>query len=260
MEAGPPLSLAKGKCNVLRRFFLAGSLKEIMTIGGSEARHMLRVLRLSIGAKVILVDSEGQAAIAEISGSENDQVQLNLIEKINEDREASVVVRLAQGLPKSDKMDYIVQKAVELGVSEIIPLVTDECVVKYDQAKQQSRRERWQKIAFEAAKQCRRTKVPVIAAMQDLAKLLTSVTKDTEIIILYEGQTPLGLKQALEARQASCYLLVIGPEGGFSNREVALAEEKGACLVTMGPRILRTETAAVAALTAVMYHHGDIGG
>ena len=224
------MSLAKGKCNVLRRFFLAGPLKETMTIGGSEARHMLRVLRLSIGAKVVLVDSTGQTAIAEIAGSETDQVQLNLMEKIKEDHEAP------------------------------IPLVTDECVVKYDQAKQQSRRERWQKIAFEAAKQCRRTKVPAITAMQDLAQLLTSITQDTEILILYEGQTPLGLKQALEARRSSSYLLVIGPEGGFSNREVALAEEKGACLVTMGPRILRTETAAVAALTAVMYHHGDIGG
>ncbi len=99
------MSPAKGKCNVLRRFFLAGPLKETMTIGGSEARHMLRVLRLSIGAKVVLVDSTGQTAIAEIAGSETDQVQLNLMEKIKEDHVAPIVLRLAQGVPKSDKMD-----------------------------------------------------------------------------------------------------------------------------------------------------------
>ena len=244
----------------LRRFFIDDLLADDMVIGGNEAHHMQHVLRLCAGDQVIIVAADGQAGIANIVSLGQRQITLKLLERLTENQEAPVEVVLAQGLPKSDKMDYIVQKAVELGVTAIVPLAADESVVKYDQNKQQARQTRWQKIAFEAAKQCRRNRVPTVGAVQNLRQFLSSVGSDTQIIMLYEGQTPVGIKQALTAQKSRRYVLIIGPEGGFSADEVALAQEKGAQLVTMGPRILRTETAAVAAITVVMYHHGDLGG
>lgn len=244
----------------MRRFLLSHRLADKMVVAGGEAHHMLRVLRLAAGDQVVVVDPVGQAAVARITQTSDSEVFLSMEKKLEEEREAPITIRLAQGLPKSDKMDYIVQKAVELGISEIIPMTADTSVVRYDAAKQQNRRERWQKIAAEAAKQCQRTIVPTIAAVQDLAKLLAATGSETQIIVLFEGQVPLGLKQALREKPGNDYLLVIGPEGGLSSREVNLAQERGAAIVTMGPRILRTETAALAAIAAVMYEHGDLGG
>ncbi len=244
----------------MRRFLLSDRLADKMVVAGGEAHHMLRVLRLAAGDQVVVVDPVGQAAVARITQASDTEVFLSMETMLAEEREAPITIRLAQGLPKSDKMDFIVQKAVELGISEIIPMEADTSVVRYDAAKQQNRRERWQKIAAEAAKQCQRTIVPNVAAVQDLAKLLAATGGETQIIVLYEGQVPLGLKQVLRERPGNDYLLIIGPEGGLSSREVQLAQERGAAIVTMGPRILRTETAALAAIAAVMYEHGDLGG
>lgn len=244
----------------MRRFLLSDRLADKMVVTGGEAHHMLRVLRLAAGDQVVVVDPVGQAAVARITETGDTEVFLSMETKLDEKREAPITIRLAQGLPKSDKMDFIVQKAVELGISEIIPMEADTSVVRYDAAKQQSRRERWQKIAAEAAKQCQRTIVPNVAAVQDLGKLLAATGGETQIIVLYEGRVPLGLKQVLREKPGNDYLLIIGPEGGLSSREVQLAQERGAAIVTMGPRILRTETAALAAIAAVMYEHGDLGG
>lgn len=244
----------------MRRFLLSDRLADKMIVAGGEAHHMLRVLRLAAGDQVVVVDPVGQAAVARITQASDTEVFLSMETMLEEEREAPITIRLAQGLPKSDKMDFIVQKAVELGISEIIPMEADTSVVRYDAAKQQNRRERWQKIAAEAAKQCQRTIVPNVAAVQDLAKLLAATGGETQIIVLYEGQVPLGLKQVLREKPGNDYLLIIGPEGGLSSREVQLAQERGAAIVTMGPRILRTETAALAAIAAVMYEHGDLGG
>ena len=244
----------------MRRFLLSDRLADKMVVAGGEAHHMLRVLRLAAGDQVVVVDPVGQAAVARITQASDTEVFLSMETMLEEEREAPITIRLAQGLPKSDKMDFIVQKAVELGISEIIPMEADTSVVRYDAAKQQNRRERWQKIAAEAAKQCQRTIVPNVAAVQDLARLLAATGGETQIIVLYEGQVPLGLKQVLREKPGNDYLLIIGPEGGLSSREVQLAQERGAAIVTMGPRILRTETAALAAIAAVMYEHGDLGG
>ena len=221
---------------------------------------MLKVLRLTAGQQVIVFDREGKAGRYEIHSVAEGRADLRLVAMLDENRESPVEVILVQGLPKGDKMDHIVQKAVELGVSAICPWQADTSVVVYDENKQRSRRERWQKIAAEAAKQCRRTQVPPVASIKDLVTILTACDQNAAILVLYEGQAAMGIKQALTDRQASCYVLVIGPEGGISERELALVESLGAVPVTMGPRILRTETAALAALTVVLYHHGDVGG
>ena len=157
-------------------------------------------------------------------------------------------------------MDYIVQKAVELGVRGVFPMDAEHSVVQYDQAKRNKRLERWQKIAVEAAKQCGRAVIPIVKPIADLTTILASFDVETVILMLYEGQTAQGLKQALAEHHAKNYLLLVGPEGGFSAKEVALCQSHGACIVTLGPRILRTETAALAGVSIVMYEYGDLGG
>ena len=243
----------------MRRFFIETPLLAEVVIQGQDARHITRVLRLQVGDKLILVAPDGSTGIGEITNL-GDEVTLQLLETVIEEKEAPVNVYLAQGLPKSDKMDYIVQKAVELGVRGIYPMAAEHCVVQYDQAKQKTRRERWQKIAVEAAKQCGRAVVPVVEPVASLASILASVDPETIVLMLYEGQAAQGLKQALAERPGKSYLLLIGPEGGFSAKEVALCENHGVMVVTMGPRILRTETAALAGVAVVMYEYGDLGG
>lgn len=244
----------------MRRFFLATPLSAEMFIQGQDAHHICRVLRLQVGDKIIVVASDGLAGTAVIQELASEQVKLLLQERIVEQKEAPVTVYLAQGLPKSDKMDYIVQKAVELGVKAIYPIQMEHSVVQYDPAKKKSRRERWQKLSVEAAKQCGRTIVPTVEPIQGLAELFASLPSDVAIIILYEGCTAQGLKQALMEKPAASYLLLVGPEGGFSAKEVAQCQEQGASIVTLGPRILRTETASLAGVAMIMYEYGDLGG
>ena len=250
---------AKGATD-LRRFFIDTPLLETMSIQGPDAHHMSRVLRLQVGDQIIVVSPDGSAGIGEISSIETDDVTVVLQETLLEDKEAPIHVYLAQGLPKSDKMDYIVQKAVELGVMGIYPMEADHCVVQYDQGKKHKRQERWQKIAAEAAKQCGRGIIPRVEPIANLASILKEVDEETLVIMLYEGQAVQGIKQVLAENKANSYLLVVGPEGGFSTKEVSLCQNHGAFVVTLGPRILRTETAALAGVSIVMYETGDLGG
>jgi len=250
---------AKGASD-LRRFFIDTPLEAEMSIQGQDAFHISRVLRLQVGNSIIIVAPDGSAGLAEINSILVDSVVCTLKETILEDKETSLNVYLAQGLPKSDKMDYIVQKAVELGVKGIYPMDAEHSVVQYDQAKKNKRLERWQKIAVEAAKQCGRARVPIVEPIRGLAAILGSLEGETVVLMLYEGQTALGMKEALAKYRAQNYLLLVGPEGGFSAKEVALCQDHGACIVTLGPRILRTETAALAGVSIVLYEYGDLGG
>lgn len=243
----------------MRRFFIAGGLADKVTITGPDARHIGRVLRLGPGTEIVVVDEAGHAARAEITAVEAAAVHAAVRERLAADHEPPVTVTLAQGLPKGDKFEYIVQKAVELGAAAVWPLACENCTVRYDATKQGSRRERWQKIAAEAAKQCGRDAVPAVATVRATAAALAEAGADTEIIMLYEGQGGEPLREILAGSGASSYLLLIGPEGGFSPAEVELCRSRGARVATLGPRILRTETAALAALAIVMYEKGDLG-
>ena len=244
----------------MRRFFIDTPLLDEMSIQGPDAHHMSRVLRLQVGNQIIVVSPDGSAGVGEIKSISTDEVTLTLQELLKEDKEAPINVYLAQGLPKSDKMDYIVQKAVELGVKGIYPLEAEHSVVQYDQAKKSKRQERWQKIAAEAAKQCGRGIIPTVEPIAGLARILEKFDAETLVIMLYEGQAAQGIKQALTENKETNYLLIVGPEGGFSTKEVALCQRFGASIVTLGPRILRTETAALAGVSIVMYECGDLGG
>ena len=243
----------------MRRVFLSGALAAEMEITGDDAHHLMRVLRCKIGDTLTVADAQRQAAEAEIVGCTARSVQLRLVRKLAADAEPPVRVALAQCLLKADKMDWIVQKAVELGADRIYPVASENCVVRYDAEKCAARRLKWQKIAMEAAKQCGRDAVPVVEAVRPLVALLED-TRDARQLFCYEREDALGLKAALRDEDAASYLLLIGPEGGFSPQEAALCQRFGAAAVSLGPRILRAETAALAALSAVLYEKGDLGG
>lgn len=245
----------------MRRFFVDAPISQTMVLEGTDARHIASVLRMTAGDTVLVSGHNKKTGKAEITEVSSDAVQLRLLEFIEDKTEPPLAVYLVQGLAKGDKMDFIVQKAVELGVYGIIPAITEHCVVKYDLAKQTEKVIRWQKIAREAAKQCGRSYIPQILPVTRLADvLIQNEFASASKIMLYEGQASQGLKQALLETKGSTYLLCIGPEGGFSSDEVELCQRHGVKVVTMGPRIMRTETAALAVLSAVMYQCGDLGG
>lgn len=244
----------------MRRFFIDEPLTDIVTIQGEDAHHITNVLRYKVGQSLIVVDDSGKIAQTEITSINQNQVVVKITEYLEANTEAAIEVTLAQCLPKSDKMDFIVQKAVELGVSNICPLVSENCVVKYDAAKKEARQKKWQKIANEAAKQCGRTILPTVEPIVSFKNLFLELDSNIEILMCYEGQADCSLKTLLTTTTASKFLIIIGPEGGFSPAEVQLCMEKDVKVVTMGPRILRTETASLAAVSLVMYQNGDLGG
>ena len=244
----------------MRRFFLKVPISETMVIDGSDARHISTVLRLAVGDKLLVSGVDGQAGRVEIIKAAPEAVHIKLLEIIDDKTEPPIDVVLVQGLAKGEKMDFIIQKAVELGAVGVVPLAAEHSVVRYDAKKQADKVARWQKIAQEAAKQCGRSVIPTIYPIKRLAEVLTeNEFSAADKIMLYEGKAAAKLKQALGSNRKS-YLLFIGPEGGFSANEVRLCKEHGVSVVTMGPRIMRTETAALAAITAVMYEYGDLGG
>ncbi len=244
----------------MHRFFIEGLLSAEIRITGQDAIHIQRVLRLQSGDFVVVVDPKGATGLAQIKKLEDKNILLSLQETLAEERESPVRVYLAQGLPKSDKMDLIVQKAVELGASAVIPLETAQCVVQYEAGKKKAKQERWQKIAMEAAKQSKRSHIPQVKEIQSLSDCLSSMPEDVYKIMLYEGRNPQGIKQILQRQRAKEVLLLVGPEGGFSASEVELCQRHGVHVVSMGPRILRTETAGLAGIAIVMYEYGDLGG
>ncbi len=227
-------------------------------ITGSDANHLLYAMRVRPGQQFTIVDKKGQVVLAEVVSCTSDTVSLRCCGKVEDgDTEPPISVVVAQCLPKGDKMDYIVQKAVELGADEIVPTVSRHCVVKYDAKKRQARRAKWQKISDEAAKQCGRTALPTVAAVTELTELM-QLYPDHVKLACYESETQQGLKEALQKCSGDKYLLLIGPEGGFAPEEIALCKEHGFISISLGRRVLRTETASLAALAALMYEKGDL--
>lgn len=244
----------------MRRFFLEGIIADTMELIGTDAHHIARVLRMAVGDEVVIADKDGRTARARIDKITDEVVTLSYQEEIADDSEPTVKVRLAQCLPKSDKMDFIVQKAVELGVSAIQPIASENCVVKYTTDKAAKRVERWQKIAYEAAKQCKRAVVPTVADVIGLKAFLDTIGAGETVLFCYEAEDGHTLRQALAEHHTGNYTVLIGPEGGFSPEEASLCRQRGAQPVTLGSRILRTETASLAALTMVLYECGELGG
>lgn len=244
----------------MRRVFIQGPLSDVMEVTGEAARHMGFSLRLAAGERIGVAGQGGCCGEAEIVRITPASVTLALRQTENSP-EPPVNVWLAQALPKGDKMDHIVQKAVELGVRGLFPVWTKHCVVRYDVAKQAEKVRRWQKIAQEAASQSGRGIVPPVKPCCRLDDLFSQVPSNAQVLMLYEGAGKEGLKAVLTRSAAVAdWLLLVGPEGGFAEDEVVYCRQKGARLAGLGPRILRTETAPLAALASILYERGDLGG
>lgn len=244
----------------MHRFFVPGAYAEEMTITGVDAKHIYTVLRMKPNDKVQVVSGDGVTAIAEIISASSDKVDIRSLEVLSESHETEIKIVLAQGLAKGEKMDFITQKAVELGAYKIVPLAMEHSVVKLTGDKAEKKRERWQKIAEAAAKQCKRDIVPEVAPVQTLAELLAKEDFDIKILA-YECEDKLGLKTYLQGcKDYKNVLVIVGPEGGISPSEVAVAQKSGVALVSLGKRILRAETAALTLLSALLYEFDELGG
>ena len=236
------------------RFFIAPDQVRdpSISIMGEDVRHIRTVLRKGPGDQLILLDGQGREYTVRITTIERSKIDTEIIDR-KQRTTASPVVILGQGLPKSDKMDWIVQKATELGVSAIVPLVTERTVVKIKD--EEKRVARWQKICREAAMQSDRPDIPMVEAIRPFGEFVGTLTPGPQTLLLFpweEGTQPI--KTVLRRTQdIDKVVVLIGPEGGFSQAEADLAEKKGFHLVSLGPNILRTETAAVAVLSMVLY-------
>ena len=245
----------------MRRLFLKGLLADEVTITGDDAAHLMYAMRAKAGDEVTLVDDHGAVGRMELTGFTQDSVTMRLVERLDADTESPIEIELAHCLLTGDKFDLVIQKAVELGVTRIQPLASRNCVVRYEGEKAAAKRERWQKIAEEAAKQCGRTRVPKVYPVLPLTAWIKTWQKpETELVFCYENEEQQPIKTALRALPdtASNIITLIGPEGGFTLDEAAVIEAAGGVSVTLGPRILRAETAAIAAMSIVQYEKGDL--
>lgn len=237
------------------RFFQTAPFGDPLRIGGSDAQHIRRVLRMKPGECLTVCDGCGTDYICEIVGFEEGEVQLSILSHSPNQTEPTLAVTLYQGLPKGDKMDWIVQKAVELGVTAIVPLATARSVVRLD-GKEEKKRERWQRIAAEAAGQCGRGILPQVEPPVPFTQALSRLSREKTLCFYEGGGRPLSqLVNPGESRLS----IVIGPEGGFAEEEIAALRAGGATIATLGPRILRCETAPLAALAVLMHCTANLG-
>ena len=237
-------------------FFIKNSQIEgnTATIIGSDAKHIKNVLRYKIGDELDICDENEKIYLTRIASISSNEVSLYIIEEKNKNTESPVNIALFQGLPKADKMELIIQKATELGVSEIIPVEMERSIVKIDIKDQQKKIERWNKIAYEASKQCGRQKIPKVQNVDNLKNIIEKFSKYDIVLLPYEREYTQNLKQSLNKYTGLKNIaIIIGPEGGFSENEIALLNHSNVEMVTLGPRILRTETAGIATLAMLSY-------
>ncbi len=242
----------------MARFFMAGSNIKggVAVIRGRDAEHV-RVLRLRPGEDVIICDGEGTDYKCRLISAEKDQAEAEVLEVVRCPAEPSVQVTVLCGLPKGDRVDYIIQKSVEAGASEVRFFSCDRCVARPDNP--EKKQERWQRIAEEAAKQSGRGIIPQVGWAGELAQALDIAVKKDLGLFMYETGERESLDKVLEKnRDIRTAAIITGPEGGFAEFEAKLAGICGLHLCSMGQRILRCETAPVVALTAVMYATGNL--
>ena len=230
------------------------------TVGGEELAHMRKVLRLKPGARVLLWDGAGTEHEAVIRAYEGGVAAMAVVRSYHPERESPLAVTLAQAVGKGDKMDWIVEKSTELGVACVAPFFSSHTVPRYDGDKGGRRRERWEKIAAAAARQSGRTRIPEIRDPDRFDVVLTRDWRCDARLLFWEGASGrrlVSLKEEFGSFRS--VLVMVGPEGGFSEDEASRAAAEGFRTVGLGRRILRTETAAMAAVCAVQLLWGDLG-
>lgn len=230
-------------------------------ITGGDVRHINQVLRLSAGDRIVVCDGDSNDYIGVIKESTKDSIRVKLGKMEISTAEAENRLVLYQAVAKGTKMDYVIQKGTELGISAFVPVTTSRTVVKPGgQENVRKKIQRWQRIAMEAAKQSGRGRVPVVLPPMDFNRALEDMeTYELAILSHGEGDTSINMIPGQRGHYAEIAIM-IGPEGGFSCDEVRKAKEKGIPVVVVGPRTLRTETAGMVITAILMYRFGDLGG
>lgn len=227
-----------------------------IVITGDDVNHIAKVMRSAQGDHIICCDQNGSCYVTKIKKIEKEQVICHIMEPLTQDRELPVFVFIAQGLPKGDKMEWVIQKGTELGANGFIPFTSSRTVVQLDAKKEQKRLERWNKIAKEAAEQSHRNWLPTISTIHSWKNLLGLASDYDLALIAYENEQTTSLYEKIaQLPKGKKVLLVIGPEGGFSDKEIQEANSHGFHPVMLGKRILRTETAALYGLSCLSFYY-----
>jgi 16S rRNA (uracil1498-N3)-methyltransferase len=246
----------------MRRFFLDKRIpaEGNIVVSGNLFRHMAKSLRLKIGTKIVLADEEGSQCTGVITDIGKESLIISVEQTVlKSGGETGPEITLYQGLPKGNKMEFILQKSTELGVSEIVPFVAGRSIPKLPKERESERLVRWQRIALEAARQSGRSKLPHISPLSDFSGILDSSVQSVKLL-LWEKEQSNRLKPILSGHSPpDSVAVMVGPEGGLTKEEAKAAMESGFIPVTLGHRILRTETAAIAILAILQFYWGDVG-
>lgn len=225
-----------------------------VTIIGQEVNHIKNVLRLQIGDQVLVSDGEGRDLCCMIETITNDEISLEIVHDMLASNELSSEIYLFQGLPKKDKMEWIVQKSVELGAYRIVPLEMRRSIVKLDAKNRGKKQQRWQTIAESAASQSKRSKVPIVDEPMTIKGATNLLESMDLLIVAYENAKGISFTREVlsDVKKYGKIGVIIGPEGGFDHEEIDILESLGGRVLSLGSRILRTETAGLALLSYLM--------
>lgn len=243
----------------MQRYFVERMDDNQATIQGEDVHHITRVMRMGIGDQLICCNPKGKAARCTITEITNESILANVVEWIVDTVELPINVIIVSGLPKGDKLEYVIQKGTELGASEFVPFIATRSIVKWDEKKGSKKVERWEKIAKEAAEQSHRTKIPMVQAPLTFKQLLSLGESYQYKLIAYEEDAKSGEKSNLAStlermKPGDSLLVVVGPEGGLAEKEIDSLRDAGFVSCSFGPRILRAETAPLYLLSAVSYY------
>ncbi|GER69601.1 ribosomal RNA small subunit methyltransferase E [Weizmannia acidilactici] len=245
----------------MQRYFLKQFYhgEQEVRLQGEVYHHIAHVMRMSEGSRFYCVFLDEKACICEIKKITSDTVIARIVGWENAQKELPVHITVASGLPKADKLEWVIQKGTELGADQFLPFIAERSVVKWDAKKEAKKRERWKKIALEAAEQSHRNHLPDVSSPVSFKKLLEESRTYKHKLVAFEESAKLGERRRFaealsKMAEGDNVLMVFGPEGGLSPGEVRLLEESGFETCGLGPRILRAETAPLYALAAISYH------
>jgi len=246
----------------MRRFFIhpKAFIQETGFISGPDAKHIIKVLRLTEGDRLFLFDGNGFDYEAEIARVSSEKVEVNILKKFPSKTEPVVHITVAQALLKDRKMDDIIRQLTELGIFRWIPFPAHRSVSRLDRQRLSSRMERWERIAKESLKQCGRNNTPAIISADSFEAMLSLSENSDMKIIFWENETAaLTDFKSLHEKPVQHIFMGIGPEGGFTEEEIEKATACGFRTLSLGPRILKSDTATVSACTLMQYLYGDLG-
>ena len=251
----------------MHKFFTPKELinGDVAKIIGDDVKHIYKVLRISEGEKVTLNNCEGVEYLGRVKSVSKQEVLIDILEELESNNESDVNIYLFQGLPKSQKMDLIVQKGTELGITEFIPTITHRVDVKLKG--EFKKLDRLNRIALEAAKQSKRSIIPKVLEPIEFDEVLEKINSLDLLIVPYENANNFGIKTLINELRKENNIdniknigIFVGPEGGIEEDEIERLKDKGAYIVTLGKRILRTETAGFVAISLIQYELSDLGG